>query len=154
MSHPDWFSAENVILDLQSGDKGAVLDELLDRMAETGSLPSHERAAIGAALKAREAQGSTGIGHGVAIPHVRTSLIDRVVTAVGIHREGIDFHAVDGGAVKIVLLIVRPEENHEEHLSFLRWISRLGRSADFRSFMRQAKSTSEVVALFEEMRNV
>ena len=154
MAFADWFSKENVVLDLEGGDKLEVFEELVQRLVDSKAIPKTKKKTVLQCLMDRESLGSTGIGHGVGIPHAKIPGLKQVHTCVGIHREGVDYSAVDGEPVHIIMLILRPEENVEEHLSFLQWISKLGRNPDFRSFIRQSKSEREVIGVLEEMSNL
>ena len=71
--------------------------------------------------------------------------------AVGLHRAGIDYRAIDGEPVHAVVLIVRAEKQDEEHLRILRMISQVGRHRDCRSFLLQAKSPQEIIDILEEL---
>lgn len=75
----------------------------------------------GAVLE-REAKGSTGIGSGVAIPHVRTTAIARSVLGIGVAPGGIDYGAVDGKPVNLLVFFATPAEGNEEYLSLLRQV--------------------------------
>ena len=100
----DFVHPDEVRLDLTSGSKEGALTELV-------GLLSLERRAQGILLKLlakREALGSTGIGSGVAIPHSRSLVVDRLRVAFGRHRAGLDFDAVDGRPVHYLFLIVAP----------------------------------------------
>jgi PTS system nitrogen regulatory IIA component len=99
----------------------------------------------------RENLGSTGIGNGIAVPHVKDRGIERISLVLARSNDGIDFAAVDGRDVNTVFTIFAPEDHADEHLQILRWISVLARNADFRSFVRNASGEAEIRDLLHEM---
>lgn len=133
--------------------KDGVLEEILGAMADAGVLTASDVTPVLAQLLEREAQGSTGLGNGVAIPHVReTTGVSENMMALGIAREGIAFDAIDGRPVQIVFLILGPSgADPDEHLQVLRGVSRLARNLDFRRFALSAGSAQELVELLREM---
>jgi PTS system fructose-specific IIA component/PTS system nitrogen regulatory IIA component len=151
MRFPDLLAPENVVLDLAASERSGIFEELTDRLIRSGRVGAGERRAVLAALEAREELGSTGIGRGVAIPHAKVSGVTGLHLAVGLHRGGVDFRAVDGEAVHAVVLIVRSEKQDEAHLRLLKKISLAGRHRDCGSFLLQAKTAREVIDLLEEL---
>ena len=133
--------------------KEGVLEEMLGGMADAGVIATSAVKPVLVQLLEREAQGSTGLGNGVAIPHVReTDGISDTVIALGIAGDGVAFDAIDGRAVRIVFLILGPAGvDPDEHLQVLRWVSRLARNLDFRRFVLTAGSAQELVELLREM---
>ena len=107
-------------------------------------------AEILAALETREAQGSTG-SQGVAIPHVKVAGLTSVSIALLVNRDGVDYRALDGEAVKVFFGVLRPEEKAEEHLGLLRWIASVAQHEDFVSFSCQADSPAQVLELLHEL---
>jgi len=151
MHYWELFREEVIVLDLQSKAKEAVLREMVDTLVEGEVLSRKEGTKAFELLKKREQAGSTGIGSGVAIPHVKVPGTKTFHAAFGIHRGGVEYRSIDGEPVHLIFLVLRPEEDAEEHLRFLQWIARLGRNADFRRFALRAKDAQEVLALLKEM---
>ena len=151
MSFAELFTEETIVHPLRAGDRDACFRELLDVLVSTERLTGKESARAFEAVLRREQVGSTGIGNGVAIPHVKLDGVKRLAAVLGVHSTGLDFRAIDGERVQIVFLVVRPADDQGEHLKFLQWVSRLGRNADFRRFLISARSPGEVVALLREM---
>lgn len=144
---------------IKATEKDSVLEELVDNMVKGGVLDAELRDAALKALRERETMASTGVGMNVAIPHVKIAGLAKVAASVAIHRDGLDWAAVDGEAVNIFFVVLRPEEastehDPEAHLEMMRWIARLARESDFRSFAMQAKTKTELVDLLKEMANV
>ncbi len=141
---------------LKASDKAAALTELVQNMTSGGVLDKDLEAQALQALQAREELASTGIGMGVAVPHVKLPGIDRVVCTLSVHKEGLDWSAIDGEPVFVFFVVLRPEsagEHHdpEAHLEMMRWITKLAREPDFRSFAQAARTKTELVNLLKEM---
>lgn len=127
---------ERVKVPLVGRSKDEVLRELVDLV-----VPDREpadRAAITEALHERERILSTGIGDGVAIPHAKTALVDRLMIGVGVARPPVDFDALDGRPVELFFLLLGPEIAGAAHLKALGRISRLLRRERFRDALRAA----------------
>ena len=151
MYYWELFREETIVWDLQSKTKDAVLREMLDALVDGKVLSRKEGTKVFDLLKKREQEGSTGIGSGVAIPHVKVPGAKSLCAAFGVHRTGVDYRSVDGEPVHLIFLVIRPVEDAEEHLRFLQWVSKLGRNADFRRFALRAKDASEILSLLKEM---
>jgi mannitol/fructose-specific phosphotransferase system IIA component (Ntr-type) len=96
---------------------------ILDRLIETAGLAAELREEILAALVEREELGSTGIGHGVAVPHAKCAGISRMFGAVAEFPAGVDFESLDRRPVRLVYLIVSPRNRPAEHLRILESIA-------------------------------
>jgi len=115
------------IVELQTRDKTAALQALLDVMARTGAIK--ERVAVEQAIMSREIQMSTGVGYGVAIPHAKCGSVDRFALALGISQEGILYGSlVDDLPVKLIVMVVGPSSLQEEYLRILAMIMRFVKS--------------------------
>jgi PTS system nitrogen regulatory IIA component len=100
----DFFNREGIRLDLGSASKEEAIQEMVGLL----SLEPKAREILLNLLKKREALGSTGIGSGVAIPHSRSLVVDRLRVAFGRKLSGLDFGAIDGKPVRYLFLIVAP----------------------------------------------
>jgi mannitol/fructose-specific phosphotransferase system IIA component (Ntr-type) len=115
---------------LTGKQKVDVIRELAKLACRSSALDESREEEVFAALEAREGQGSTGFGGGIAIPHARLSNMDRFVLAIAVHNEGVDFDALDRKRVQLFFIILGPEEQVNEHLKLLAAVSRaLTRSA-------------------------
>ena len=100
----------HVTLSLEAETKADAIRELCGLLAASGTLPPATAASLGDEVLAREAEGTTGIGAGVAAPHAKTALVSEMIVAVGVSRAGLDCASVDGDPVSVVFLIAaRPE---------------------------------------------
>jgi len=150
------FKVKNSIFDLKSDVKDDILHEIVANLVKAGAIEEDLREAVLQALREREELASTGIGQNVAIPHVKVAGIDQAVTSLCAHKEGVEWAAVDGEAVHVFFVVLRPEEpgeNHdpERHLEMMRWIAELARNRDFRVFAQRSKTRKELVDLLKEM---
>jgi len=153
------FKPKGCSVSLKGGSKPEVLQELLGVLVQSDQLSADLREAAFQALVDREQLASTGVGMNVAIPHVKLPGLEKAICSLGIHPEGVEWDAVDGAPVKILFTVLRPAEageqhDPEQHLEMMRWIAKLGRDGDFRSFAIQAKTKKELVDLLKEKRTV
>ncbi len=127
-----------------------VITELIDALVVAGTIDAGVRDEFIKSVIKREKKGSTGVGQGVAIPHVKSDRITRLAVSIGVSSAGVDFNALDRQPVHLVFLVLSPESRPEEHLDAMQVIfSTLGQP-QFRRFLRQATTTQEIVALLEE----
>jgi mannitol/fructose-specific phosphotransferase system IIA component (Ntr-type) len=108
------------------------------------------------ALIERENVASTGVGQHVAIPHVKLAGLEEPIFSLSLHPLGIEWDSLDGAPVTILFVVLRPERpgaryNPERHLDMMRWISQLGRDADFRRFAAGVTTKKGLVDLLREM---
>ena len=118
----DFLRRDLLIPNLQGETKEAVLDELLQALHATGRVASLDVARE--AILAREAQMSTGMEHGVAIPHARTDCVQDLICVVGVKRNGIDFGSLDGEPSTIFVLTLTPKSADAPHVQFMAMVSR------------------------------
>ncbi len=95
-------------------------------------------------LKKREALGSTGVGHNVAIPHTGVKCCKEIIPVMGIIRDGIDFQSIDNIPVKIILLILFPHDEINMQLRFLARVSRILRKENIRKNLISSKNYNDV----------
>jgi len=113
-----FFREDFFIPELKSTRKEEVLDEMVNFIAQ--KMPLKDARLVADMLKRREQLGSTGIGHGIAIPHGRTLSTPTLLVAFGKSRKGIDFDAVDNQPVYLIFMIVAPpQEESNVYLPFL-----------------------------------
>ncbi|MCA9612819.1 MAG: PTS sugar transporter subunit IIA [Myxococcales bacterium] len=134
---------ERVSLSLEAADKPSAL-LALSRLFEGGGADVDR---VYRALMARESLASTGVGSGVAIPHGRVPGIDGIQAALGIHREGIPFDAVDGERVHVFVAILAPEDKPSQHLKALAEVSRVLRRRDVREKLLSVDSAEDALLL-------
>lgn len=140
-----------ILAEVKATTKEAALKELLQLAQESGAFPKKIAAALGKKIAEREVLGSTGIGNGVAVPHVKGEDVNKVSLVLGRSRAGIEWHAIDGRPVHIIFLLTAPPSEAELHLKCLRWISGLARNGDFRRFFLDAADEVAIRDLLLEM---
>jgi mannitol/fructose-specific phosphotransferase system IIA component (Ntr-type) len=139
-----------IIPELNSSKREEVIAELIDALIASDSIDAGCRDEFIKAVLSRERKGSTGFGHGVAVPHVKSKKINSITVAIGISAAGIDFSALDRQPVYSLFLLLSPEEHPEEHLDAMEAIFANLSQDQFRRFLRQATSVAEVVTLLDE----
>jgi mannitol/fructose-specific phosphotransferase system IIA component (Ntr-type) len=137
-----------VKLDVSDVDKWTLIEDLVDLIVKSGR--AADREAILTAVVEREQQGSTGLGHGIAIPHARADGVDGVVGALAISSGGIDFDSADDKPVHLVFLIVAPPNESTRYLKTLSAITFIGKSESRTARLLSASSPGEVVSILEE----
>jgi PTS system nitrogen regulatory IIA component len=137
-----------VCLHLKGENKGAIINELLDMLVKGGKLP--DRDAAYKAVMDRENKMSTGMKHGIAIPHGKTGTITDLVACIGISDKAVDFDSLDGEPCKIFIMTLSPLEKTGPHLQFLAEISLLFKSAEKREEILKAASAQEVLRILAD----
>jgi PTS system nitrogen regulatory IIA component len=102
-------------------------------------------------LLRREKIASTGIGHGIAVPHAYVSGLDRMIVAFVRIPEGLEFHSIDGEPVQMALLLAGPRSSKNLHLLLLSRIARLVRNQSFCRRVLCAENAREIISVFREM---
>ena len=139
-----------VIPDLKAENRDDAIAELVDALVEHGALETDQRDDYVRSIIKREERGSTGFGHGVAVPHVKHTELSSMVAAIGVSREGVDFNALDQQPVHTIFLLLTPDDRPEDHLDAMNLIFGNLQDPTFRRFMRQANSVEDVLALLDE----
>jgi len=127
---------------LSATDKQGVIEELLDLLVKNGRIT--DRKAVLKAIMVREKNMSTGMHHGLAIPHGKSETVATLHAAVGLAPEGVNFDSQDGQATRIVILTVSPVNRSAPHIQFLAEISRLMNREEIRKEMLAAGSEDEM----------
>ena len=150
MKLSDFFAADAVIPELQATDRNGVIREMAQALATCVGLGAESAASIAKAVIQRENQGSTGFGKGVAVPHVKHSQIPNIVATIGRSSAGVDFAALDRAPVYIVVLLLSPPDDPDQHLASMEKIFRHLQRDSFRRFLRQASTKEEINELVRE----
>ncbi|WP_294703647.1 PTS sugar transporter subunit IIA [uncultured Fusobacterium sp.] len=145
----DYMSEDLISLDLKAKTKDEVLLEL-SKLMECSPNISNEGNTIYKALVEREKLGSTGIGKGVAIPHAKTEIAQKLTIAFGISKEKIDFRSIDNEKVNIFFVFASPNKDSQIYLKVLARISRLIRENSFRDGLLNCKNAHEIIEYINE----
>jgi len=130
---------------LEATDKRGVIDELVDLLAADNKVRDAD--ALKEAVWVREQTRTTGIGHGLAIPHGKSAGVESLAMAIGRPAEPMDFEAIDAQPVKLVVLLASPPDRTSDHIQALARISRLITVEDFRNRIYNAETADEVYEL-------
>ncbi len=139
-----------IIPNLAATARDGAITEIVEALVTTGALSPELRDEFVKAIIKREKRGSTGFGHGVAVPHVKHSAINKMAIAIGISPGGVEFNALDQRSVYSIFLLLSPEDQPEDHLDAMEAIFGNLSQETFRRFLRQATTTADVVTLLEE----
>jgi mannitol/fructose-specific phosphotransferase system IIA component (Ntr-type) len=150
MKLSDFIVTDATIPELQATDRNGVIREMVGALAPCIDLSEEEAALVSKAVIQRENQGSTGFGKGVAVPHVKHSAVKRIAATIARSSTGVDFAALDRAPVYIVVLLLSPPDNPDQHLASMENIFRHLQRDNFRRFLRQASSKEEIVELIQE----
>ncbi|MBD3379984.1 MAG: PTS sugar transporter subunit IIA [Candidatus Omnitrophica bacterium] len=143
-------SKEAVSVGLASREKDDVLSELVDLLVSSGSVKKSEKSQILKRLQERETLGSTGIGKGVAIPHAKCAKVKKMVAALAVAKEGVDFRSLDGDPTFIFFLLIAPGETPGPHLKALAKISRLLDDKFIRDRLKAADSPGDALRIIRD----
>jgi fructose-specific phosphotransferase system IIA component len=141
----DLLEASTIKLELEARKKNEALQELVELLHRAGKIVDPQAALSG--LIDREKLTSTGIGGGIAIPHLLTPDADQTVMAFGRKREGLRFDSVDNQPVTLIFLIVGPIHHEYTHLRLLSRLSRLLHDDSFRQTMLDAETPEEILQI-------
>ena len=143
----DFFHTDSIRLDLESETKDDVLKELVGLLG----LDEKSEGILFKMLKRRENLGSTGIGRGIAIPHCRSLVVNRLRVAFGRQSKGVDFRAIDEEPVRYVFLIVAPPlEVSNQYLPVLGKIAQFSKEPDVPERLSEIEEPKEFLGLLEE----
>jgi PTS system nitrogen regulatory IIA component len=147
MNLAEFFSPDTISVDLQGRSKDEILAELV------GLLRLDERSTdtLLRMLQRRETLGSTGVGRGIAIPHCRSLVVNRVRLAYGHHRKGVEYQAIDNRPVFDFFLIVAPPlEVSNQYLPILGKIAQFAKDADIPERLAGLQTADDFLRLLGE----
>jgi PTS system nitrogen regulatory IIA component len=133
---------------LKGTDKEGVLRELLEMLVEAKQIPANKVEQVYEDLMEREKKMSTGIQHGVAIPHAKTKVVKNLVACIGLKKEGLDFASLDGEPSTIFIMTLSPVDRVGPHVQFLADISMVIKEANARKALLESKTAQDVLAVF------
>lgn len=151
MKFADFICFEATIPELQTTDRDSVIAELVSALDKAGKLKKNSREDIIKAVIERENEASTGMGKGIAVPHVKHSGVKDVVAVIGRSSDGIDFSALDKQLVYSVVLLISPVGDPDKHLQAMECIFKRLQHEKFRKFLRQSHSSEQIESLFREV---
>lgn len=141
---------EAIVTDLSSTNKEEVIGQLVEETVKVGGIAKADQEAVIEQVLARESKGSTGLGGGIALPHVKGSQYARgLCGAFGRSEAGVDFKAIDGRPVHALFLILSSVDDLDEHTSILRRISKVRENEHYLSSFQKATDQEALAKLIE-----
>jgi mannitol/fructose-specific phosphotransferase system IIA component (Ntr-type) len=150
MKLKDFIVTDAIVPELTATDRDGVIRELVTSLANAGAIEPETAPDVVAALIKREQSGSTGFGKGVAAPHVKHAQVKKMVGTMGRALRGIDFASVDGQPVYIVVVMLSPENQPQQHLQAMNIVFTHLNDDNFRRFLRQSDTREKIVDLLDE----
>ena len=141
-------STDTINLNLKGTTKKEIINELLDILSKAGKIQDRE-AALAAVIE-REEKMSTGMKHGIAIPHGKTATTQNLVACIGISEKAVDFDSLDKQPCRIFIMTLSPIEKTGPHLQFLAEVSLLFKSSEKRDEILKAKTPEEILEVLTE----
>lgn len=143
----DLLAVESIDLNGKVTGKNETLDAMVALMAKSGKINDVEKYRKG--VYAREEEGTTGIGEGIAIPHCKSDAVSKPGLAAMVIKDGVDFDALDGEKVSLIFLIAAPNTEDNVHLDVLSKLSVLLMDENFTSGLRNAKTVEEFFSVID-----
>ncbi|WFA88008.1 PTS fructose transporter subunit IIABC [Paenibacillus amylolyticus] len=143
----DLMIQETMIMDLQATTKDEAIDELIASLNRSGRI--NDPVLFKEMIYKREAESSTGIGGGIAMPHAKTTAVNEPTVVFAKSRKGLDFEALDDQPAHVFFMIAAPEGAGNTHLRTLAALSRLLIDSDFISQLMSTDTPADVSALFD-----
>lgn len=147
MEIKDLMIKDAMIMDLQATDKKGAIDEMVQKMYDAGRISDIETYKQG--ILAREAQTSTGLGDGIAMPHAKNAAVKEATVLFAKSNKGVDYEALDGQPTFLFFMIAAPEGANDTHLQALAALSRLLIDPDFVGKLKETGTPEEVQELFQ-----
>ncbi|MBC2187295.1 PTS fructose transporter subunit IIABC [Listeria booriae] len=148
MKITDILSQETMILSLKARSKEAAIDEMIAKLADEGKI--NDVSLFKSEIMKREQESSTGIGDGIAMPHAKTKAVNTPTVVFAKSEAGLDYDSLDGQPAHLFFMIAATDGANQTHLETLAALSRLLIHPDFVAKLRNAKTTQEVVDLFDQ----
>lgn len=138
----DVLTPELVTTDLGGADKRSIIESLLELIAGSGAVA--DPAAALRDLLAHEAETSTGMENGIAIPHAKTDAVDHLVACIGVSRKPVEFECLDRKPARIFVMTLSPRNAGGPHIRFLADVARILKNDAIRKQMLEAQSDEEL----------
>ena len=146
MKIQDLLNKKVMLLDLQATTKGAAIDEMINSLVDNGVVTDFD--VFKAGIMAREAQTSTGLGDGIAMPHSKNAAVKEATVLFAKSNKGVDYESLDGQPTDLFFMIAAPEGAYDTHLAALAELSKYLMQDGFADRLRKVTSPDEVIAAF------
>ena len=141
---------DSIKVGLEATNKWEAIEELVDHLVSARELRLSDRHEVLEALFERERSLSTGLEHGLAVPHGRTTCVDEIIAALGTSQAGIPFESLDGKPARGIVLLVLPKGSFQGYVHTLSGIASLGANADLRERIYGATTAEQIIKLIYE----
>ena len=148
MKIQDVLKKDVMLLDLQATSKEAVIDEMITSLVDKGYVTDFEVFKTG--ILNREAQTTTGLGDGIAMPHAKNAAVKEATVLFAKSNKGVDYASLDGQPTDLFFMIAAPEGANDTHLAALAELSKYLMKPGFADKLRSVSSPEEVIAVFDE----
>ena len=146
MKIQDLLNKNVMLLDLQATTKEAAIDEMINSLVDNGVVTDFD--VFKAGIMAREAQTSTGLGDGIAMPHSKNAAVKEATVLFAKSNKGVDYESLDGQPTDLFFMIAAPEGANDTHLAALAELSKYLMQDGFADRLRKVTSPDEVIAAF------
>jgi len=146
MKIQDLLNKKVMLLDLQATTKEAAIDEMINSLVDNGVVTDFD--VFKAGIMAREAQTSTGLGDGIAMPHSKNPAVKEATVLFAKSNKGVDYESLDGQPTDLFFMIAAPEGANDTHLAALAELSKYLMQDGFADRLRKVTSPDEVIAAF------
>lgn len=146
MKIQDLLNTKVMLLDLQATTKEAAIDEMINSLVDNGVVADFD--VFKAGIMAREAQTSTGLGDGIAMPHSKNAAVKEATVLFAKSNKGVDYESLDGQPTDLFFMIAAPEGANDTHLAALAELSKYLMQDGFADRLRKVTSPDEVIAAF------
>lgn len=147
MKIQDLLKKEVMIMDLKATSKEAAIDEMITKLVDTGVVTNF--AIFKDGIMKREAQTSTGLGDGIAMPHSKNAAVKEATVLFAKSASGVDYEALDGQPTDLFFMIAAPDGANDTHLAALAELSKYLLKEGFADQLRQAKMPDDIIATFD-----
>lgn len=147
MKIQDLLKKEVMIMDLKATSKEAAIDEMITKLVDTGVVTNF--AIFKDSIMKREAQTSTGLGDGIAMPHSKNAAVKEATVLFAKSASGVDYEALDGQPTDLFFMIAAPDGANDTHLAALAELSKYLLKEGFADQLRQAKTPDDIIATFD-----
>lgn len=152
MKITDLLSIQGIDMNAYVSSKEEAINHLVDLMDATGNISDKEAYKEG--ILAREAQSTTGVGEGIAIPHAQVAAVTRPGLAVMVVKDGVDYQSLDGQPARLFFMIAAPKDGGNVHLETLARLSGMLMDNDFKESLINASSATAFLKLIDDKENV
>ncbi|HSV27280.1 MAG TPA: PTS sugar transporter subunit IIA [Sedimentisphaerales bacterium] len=150
MNFSDFMCVDALVPDLKAASRDGAIAELVQALAAASVLSASACKEVTNAVIKRENEASTGLGKGVAVPHVKHKSVKKVTATIGRSSVGIDFRSLDKQPVYSIILIVSPVDSPEVHLQAMEKVFMHLQRENFRKFLRQSQTARQIQDLLNE----